>query len=327
MIDTLVYVSDREPGIARVRNGRRFRYTDPDGHKIVCDQELARIAALGLPPAYENVWICPLHNGHIQATGLDAAKRKQYRYHADWTTNQDQAKYELLAAFGRALPKIRRKVDDRLNSRTGASQFDKELACAALIRLIDHTAIRIGGRSKTSQGATTLNTRNVIIERNRIHFRFVAKGGKRVRTSLDDRRLHRILSKIHDLPGKRLFQYVGASGDIHPLDSGDVNNWLKETTGIPELSAKMFRTWHGSVAALSAARPVAQPTIKLVSQAAADRLLNTPAIARKSYIHPAIFEFVTDAGVLAQFDAVPIKRKAGLTAAECRLLQLIDQSG
>jgi DNA topoisomerase I len=323
MVQGLVYVSDKDPGIARKRHRKSFRYIDAKGRIIDCEKELARINGLGVPPAYEEVWICALHNGHIQATGVDAARRKQYRYHPDWTANQDQAKFDGLAEFGLSLPRIRRKVEAVLGDKHRAASFDKELACAALVRLIDQTAIRIGGRSKASQGATTLQNKHVAIERGRMRLRFTAKGGRRVRATLDDRKLQRVIGKIHDLPGKRLFQYIGQDGLVHPLDSGDVNNWLKDVSTMPEVSAKMFRTWHGSVAALEAIRSAKSPTVKLASEAAAETLCNTPAIARKSYVHPAILDLAANAVELAKFRSLPVKRKAGLTTAECRLLALI----
>jgi DNA topoisomerase I len=322
MVQGLVYVSDKDPGIARQRYRKSFRYVDAKGRIIDCETELARINGLGVPPAYEEVWICALHNGHIQATGLDAARRKQYRYHPDWTSNQDEAKFGALAEFGLRLPRIRRRVDLALNDKNLRASFDKNLAAAAVVRLIDQTAIRIGGRSKASQGATTLTVKNVTLSRNKMQLRFTAKGGRRVQATLDDRKLQRILGKIHDLPGKRLFQYIGQDGLIHPLDSGDVNGWLKEISGT-DTSAKMFRTWHGSVAALEAVFSDDQPSIKRACEAAAETLCNTPAIARKSYVHPAIFELITDPDKLAAFRKLPSKRRAGLTAAESRLLQLI----
>jgi DNA topoisomerase I len=323
MVQGLVYVSDKDPGIARQRHRKSFRYVDAKGRIIDCETELARINGLGVPPAYEEVWICALHNGHIQATGLDAARRKQYRYHPDWTANQDQAKFDGLAEFGLRLPRIRRKIETLLGDKRLVASFDKELACAALVRLIDQTAIRIGGRSKASQGATTLQNKHVALERGRMRLRFTAKGGRRVRATLDDRKLQRVLGKIHDLPGKRLFQYIGQDGLVHPLDSGDVNSWLKDVSGLPDVSAKMFRTWHGSVAALEAIRSARSPTVKVACEAAAEILCNTPAISRKSYVHPAILELAGNAEGLAQFRKVPVRRKTGLSTAECRLLALV----
>ncbi len=324
MGNDLSYVSDKLPGIVRRRNGKSFRYLDVEGRVIKCRDELARIQSLGIPPAYEQVWICHSANGHIQATGLDAAGRKQYRYHPDWVASQDQTKFDRLAMFGRALPRIRHRADLILANANTAKTFGKDIACAAIVRLIDQTAIRVGGRSKASQGATTLTNRNIVLDGKRMHLRFTAKGGRRVRATLDDRKLHRILSKIHDLPGKMLFQYVGGDGQIYPLDSGDVNSWLKDVSGQSEVSAKMYRTWHGSVSGLEAALSAKAPTVKQIAEAAAETLCNTPAIARKSYIHPAILDCASDQVRLELFKAQRAKRKSGLTAAEARLLLLLD---
>ena len=168
----------------------------------------------------------------------------------------------------------------------------KDVAIAALVRLIDRTAIRVGGSSRMSKGATTLDIGNVSYGEDLMRLRYRAKGGKRVSCSLRDTRLQRILEQIDDLPGKRLFQYVGSDGEVHPLDSGDVNDWLKAVSGMESLSAKMFRTWHGSVAALDAIVSDENPTIKQACEAAATTLRNTPAICRKSYVHPAVFELI-----------------------------------
>lgn len=286
----LIYVTDSEPGIARIKRGKGFRYLGPDGSAVSAKAELARIASLAVPPAYRDVWICADENGHIQATGLDEANRKQYRYHALWSEARSEAKFDQLYSFGRALPRIRRTVDTILSGAKRDDIFAKEVAIAAVVRLLDHTAIRIGGRSRSSQGATTLMLRNIRYERHQMKLRFTAKGGKQVRCSVSDKRLQRILEKIHDLPGKRLFQYIGTDGAVHPLDSGDVNGWLKSRSKGDHISAKMFRTWHGSVAALEALRKSKKPSIKIACEAASVVLWNTPTIARKSYVHPAVLE-------------------------------------
>ncbi len=291
-IPSLVYSSDEEPGISRVRRGRGFQYFLPDRSPLKCKVELARIKALGIPPAYTDVWICPKANGHIQATGFDAATRKQYRYHDDWRLYRDQQKFDQLAEFATRLPQIRRKVNELLKAERKADVRSKDVAIAALVRLIDRTAIRVGGTSRMSKGATTLDGGNVRYEEDRLRLRYRAKGGKQVSCSLRDTRLQKILEQIDDLPGKRLFQYVGRDGAVHPLDSGDVNDWLKQVSGMESLSAKMFRTWHGSVAALDAIAAEENPTIKQACEAAAATLRNTPAICRKSYVHPAVFDLI-----------------------------------
>jgi len=319
----LIYVSDSEPGIARIKRGKGFRYLDPDGNAISAEADLARINALAVPPAYRDVWICADENGHIQATGLDEANRKQYRYHALWSETRSEAKFDQLYGFGRALPHIRRAVETILNGAKQNNVFAKEVATAAVVRLLDHTAIRIGGRSHSSQGATTLMLRNIRYERNQLKLRFTAKGGKQVRCSVSDKRLQRILEKIHDLPGKRLFQYIGADGAVHPLDSGDVNGWLKTRSKNEYISAKMFRTWHGSVAALEALRKSDKPSIKVACAAASAVLWNTPAIARKSYVHPAVLEIAASKDAAVLLASLTKRRTKGLTASEQRLLALI----
>lgn len=319
----LIYVSDSEPGIARIRQGKGFRYLDPVGKAIRAQAELTRIKSLAVPPAYRNVWICEDPDGHIQATGLDEANRKQYRYHPLWSEARSGAKFDNLYEFGRTLPQVRRGVESILTSAKRGDVFAKEVAIAAVVRLLDHTAMRIGGRSRTSQGATTLMLRNIRYDRDRLKLQYTAKGGKKVRCSVTDKRLQRILEKIHDLPGKRLFQYIGADGEVHPLDSGDVNTWLKERTGVDHISAKMFRTWHGSVAALEALRKAKKPSIRVACEAASCVLWNTPAIARKSYVHPAVLGMATADDVPAAFAALSIKRSKGHVAAEQRLMALI----
>lgn len=322
----LVYVSDSEPGIARVRRGKGFSYLDPSGKTISAKSELVRIKSLAVPPAYRNVWICADENGHIQATGLDDANRKQYRYHPLWSEARSGAKFDKLSDFGIALPQVRRAVESILTGAKRDDVFAKEVAIAAVVRLLDHTAMRIGGRSRTSQGATTLMLRNIRYDRDRLKLQYTAKGGKKVKCSVSDKRLQRILEKIHDLPGKRLFQYIGADGEVHPLDSGDVNAWLKERTGIDHISAKMFRTWHGSVAALEAVRKAKKPSIRIACEAASCVLWNTPAIARKSYVHPAVLDIATAHDAAGTFAALSVRRSKGLVAAEQRLMALINSN-
>lgn len=324
-IPKLVYVSDEEPGISRRRRGKGFQYLLPDRTPLRDSDELERIRKLGLPPAYTDVWICLKGNGHIQATGIDSASRKQYRYHDDWRTFRDRQKFDQLAEFARVLPRIRRKISILLKPGKKSDVFGKDVATAALVRLMDRTAIRIGGNSRTSKGATTLDLRNVKYENGALHLRYRAKGGKRVQCSLRDTRLQKILEMIDDLPGKRLFQYMGFDGEVHPLYSGDINDWLKRVSGREAVSAKMFRTWHGSVAAMEAIRRSQKPTMKIACEAAAEILRNTPAICRKSYVHPAVLGLVEmepeDRAALIQRSNARI---AGLRAAENRFAGLIS---
>lgn len=320
----LIYVSDADPGIARVRRGKGFSYLDSKGRTISAKAELERIKMLAVPPAYRDVWICADANGHIQATGLDEANRKQYRYHVLWSEARSTAKFDSLHSFGAALPRVRRSVESILSGARRSDVFAKDVAIAAVVRLLDHTAMRIGGRSRTSQGATTLMLRNIKYDKDRLKLQYTAKGGKKVRCTVTDKRLQRILEKIHDLPGKRLFQYIGSDGEVHPLDSGDVNGWLKEQTGVDHISAKNFRTWHGSVAALEALRKAKKPSIRIACEAASCVLWNTPAIARKSYVHPAVLDVATSDDPAAIFAALQLRRNKGLVASEQRLMALID---
>lgn len=323
-IPSLVYTSDEQPGISRVRRGRGFQYLLPDKSPLKCSVELARIKKLGVPPAYTDVWICPKANGHIQATGFDAATRKQYRYHDQWRVYRDRQKFDQLAEFATTLPRIRRKVNALLTPGQDGDVLSKDVAIAALVRLIDRTAIRVGGSSRMSKGATTLDIGNVSYDDDILRLRYRAKGGKRVSCSLRDTRLQKILEQIDDLPGKRLFQYVGSDGEVHPLDSGDVNDWLKMVSGMESLSAKIFRTWHGSVAAMDAIASEENPTIKQACEAAAATLRNTPGICRKSYVHPAVFDLIEmEAGerlAMIESDSANI---TGLRVGENRFVGLI----
>jgi DNA topoisomerase-1 len=284
----LVYVSDATPGISRRRCGRGFAYRDPDGRPVPAS-ERARIAALGVPPAYERVWICPLPNGHLQATGFDARGRKQYRYHADWAGWRDAAKYGQLAAFGAALGRLRRRVERDLRAEAG----DLALSLAALTLLLDRAHLRVGGASYAAEnksfGATTLLKRHLRLEDGVVRLDYRAKGGVRVRQTLRDRRLHRILQEIGDLPGRNLFTYVTPLGEPRPVASQHVNAYVAEATGLPGVSAKTFRTWGGTLAAFGAARAAeGRLTVREMARASAEALANTPAISRASYIHPAV---------------------------------------
>ncbi|HEY9091767.1 DNA topoisomerase IB [Parasphingorhabdus sp.] len=300
----------------------------PDGSTLKSAKHLQRIKGLGLPPAYTDVWICTKPNGHIQATGFDSASRKQYHYHDDWTEFRNRQKFERLADFAKCLPRIRRRIDTLMNEAGKSDRFSKEISIAAVVRLIDRTAIRIGGRSKSSQGATTLKMSNVKYEENILRLRYRAKGGKRVQMSLRDTKLQTILEEVHDLPGKRLFQYIGENGDVYPLDSADVNQWLKEVGGMEDISAKMFRTWQGSVAGLDAVFRETEPTIKLACEAASKVLRNTPSICRSSYIHPAVISLIEmqpekrEKKLKAKFERI-----RGLRVAESRLVNLIRHEG
>ncbi|WHO83921.1 DNA topoisomerase IB [Rhizobium leguminosarum] len=319
----LVYVSDTEPGIRRRRKGKGFSYVMPDGTTLADELQRARIGALGLPPAYENVWICLYENGHLQATGFDARGRKQYRYHKEWQSFRSAGKFHQLIEFGRALPRIRRTVLRHLD--TGAEDVNGVLA--ALTTLLDEAHLRVGNqayvRENGTYGATTLLKRHLKIVDGQIELKFRAKGGKRVQRSLKHPRLQKILEEIADLPGRQLFVWKDESGALKPIDSGRLNAYLAEISGIP-ISAKTFRTWAGSLAAFGAARETivggGRPTVKQMSEAAAEALHNTPAISRSSYIHPAIIALASNDHPLIENGSEPLR---GLRAEENRLLDFL----
>lgn len=327
MPSDLVHVSDREPGILRRAHGRGFRYIGPGGSPV-SPEDRERIRRLGIPPAYREVWICADPDGHLQATGIDARGRKQYRYHPDWQSQRSETKFGQLVDFGLALPALRKAVQRDLRQGAGDLAFTR----AALVLLLDRALIRIGDPVYTAQnrsfGATTLLSRHLRIEAGQVSLRFRAKGGKKVQITLRDRRLERTFNEIGDLPGRHLFTYIDAEGSVRRLLSQDVNAWLAATTGAP-VTAKTFRTWGGTLAAFETALgwPSGQRiTLRAMAEAAAERLHNTPAIARKSYIHPAVLalsdcppEGLPD--LLGPADPVP-----GLRASESALLGFLSRS-
>ncbi len=321
----LVYVSDTEPGIRRRRKGKGFSYTLPDGKTLADEIQRARIRALGLPPAYDNVWICIDENGHLQATGFDVRGRKQYRYHKDWQSFRSTGKFHQLIEFGNALPKIRRTVLRHLD--TGAEDVNGVLA--ALTILLDEAHLRVGNQAYVKEndtyGATTLLKRHLKMVDGRIELKFRAKGGKRVQRSLKHPRLQKILEEIADLPGRQLFVWKDEAGALRPIDSGRLNAYLAEISGIA-ISAKTFRTWAGSLAAFGAARSAVsegrRPTVKEMSEAAADALHNTPAISRSSYIHPAIIALSAKDETLEEGGSEPLR---GLRADENRMLDFLTR--
>jgi DNA topoisomerase I len=264
-----------------------------------------------VPPAYRQVWICPLHNGHLQATGLDERKRKQYRYHPLWSEFRAQRKFDQLAAFARTLPRIRRRIARDLEADPGTQRF----ALGALVALIDRLGIRVGNRDyldeNGSYGATTLKRRHMRLLPDRIVLKYKAKGGARVQQTLKNPRLHRVLQEIDDLPGADLFTWLDARGDPHPLRSDTVNDYLGEISGEAIHTAKTFRTWLGTLRAFQTAVAAGEGrlTVKAMATAAAEQLGNTPTIARNSYIHPDVI-------ALAEQDAQTRRDKLAAAAGE-----------
>jgi DNA topoisomerase-1 len=293
----LRFSSDARPGITRRRAGRGFSYRDV-AERLVRDPEvLARIRSLAIPPAWTDVWICPWPNGHVQATGRDRRGRKQYRYHPDWHARRGAAKFDRMLAFADALPRLRARCDEDL-ARPG---LPREKVLAAVVRLLELTLIRVGNdeyaRLNRSFGLTTLRDRHARIEGAAIRFRFRGKSGLTHEVGLRDRRLARVVRHCQDLPGQELFQYVDDEGDVRDIASDDVNAYIRECTG-GDFTAKDFRTWAGTVLAYRALRAL-QPgdderdsrrNVVEAIRRTADHLGNTPAVARGSYVHPAILE-------------------------------------
>ncbi len=319
----LTYYPDDRPGITRHRHGRGFTYRAADGTTIA-DAGLRKwLKSLAVPPAYENVWITPKRNGHLLATGHDVRARKQYRYHPDWRAWRETTKFSHLADFGAALPRIRRRIAADLNGEAG----ERDFAVAAMLTLIDRTAIRVGtpeyADENGSFGATTLRGRHLRMTDGVLTLRYTAKGGQKVRTRLTDRKLARVLSALHDLPGATLASWTDDEGNAHAVTSEEVNARLAEIGGAG-MTAKTFRTWAGSTAAMEAAlRSDGAPTIKALSEAAASRLHNTPTIARNSYIHPAVIA-LSEADTMARHAlGHDLPEVRGLRTAERALLRLI----
>jgi DNA topoisomerase-1 len=290
----LVFSSDRTPGIRRLRRGGGFIYEHPSGKRVSEASHLARIRSLAIPPAYEAVWICTSPRGHLQATGRDARGRKQYRYHARWRSQRDAQKFDHILEFGRALPRIRRRVAQDLRK----SGLPRDRVLATIVRLLDKTLVRVGNeeyaRANRSFGLTTLRNRHVSVTGNTLHLEFRGKSGILHRISVNDPALARLVRRCVDIPGQELFQWIDAEGGRHRIDSTDVNEYLREAAG-DSFTAKDFRTGHATVAALEALRQlpignereVKRQLKKVVCQIAA-RLGNTPTICRKCYIHPEV---------------------------------------
>lgn len=325
----LVYVTDKKPGISRKKRGKTFTYIL--NNKLVKDEDqLERIKKLAIPPAWESVWICSLPHGHLQATGLDALKRKQYRYHQLWTQIRNQTKYFRLYEFGRALPQIR----NRLRKDLAKPGLPKEKVLALVVKLMELTNIRIGNNAYEklygSFGLTTLKDRHVKINGNKIEFFFKGKKGISHRINIRSKRFARLVKQCRDIPGKDLFQYIDETGNHHAIDSGSVNNYIKEISG-KDFTAKDFRTWAGSTLALLAFKELGdasttkevQKKIVLALNGVSELLGNTRTVCKKYYVHPSIlklYENNTLSGYLSKLES--LKASKSLMAEE-HLLTLI----
>jgi DNA topoisomerase I len=330
----LRYVTDELPGIRRRRAGRGFTYLDEDGRRVTEPETLGRIRSLAIPPAWTDVWICAVATGHLQATGRDARGRKQYRYHDRWRTIRDETKFERLLDFGMALTPIRRRIERDL----AEDGLRRETVLATVVRLMDVAFARVGNleyaRDNRSFGLTTLRNRHVEVDGRQVRFEFTGKGGKAHAFDVEDHRLARIVRRCRDLPGQELFQYVEEDGQRRSIGSADVNDYVRETAG-GEFTAKDFRTWAGTVVAaktLAAAGPPrskrqATQNVNRAMAVVGESLGNTPAIARASYVHPAVIEAYLEGTLRASWER-PLPRRpprgAGrLRADELRVLRLL----
>ena len=292
----LRHSSDAEPGITRKRIGRYWAYFDPKGNRITDRDEIDRLNAIGLPPAYTNAWFCTDPHGHLQATGLDARGRKQYRYHPEFRAQAEASKFAGLAEFGKALPKIRRKVDKDLKQRA----LNRDKVVAAVIRLLDEDYLRVGNeeyaKANKSYGATTLLSRQVKDDGRKVRMRFKGKSGIEQEVTITDRTLRRIVRQLQELPGQGLFQYVNGDGKPHPITSTEVNDYIREASG-GDFTAKHFRTWGATVLAFEQMLDKAEDgriSVKTMIEPVAEALGNTVAMSRRAYVHPALIEAVKD---------------------------------
>jgi DNA topoisomerase I len=333
----LRYISDSRPGITRVRARPGFGYSHPDGSKVSDEETLTRIRKLAIPPAYENVWICPDPNGHLQAVGRDARGRKQYRYHPRWREVRDEGKYGKMLLFGKALPRIRAQVQKDLARHS----MPREKVLAVIICLLETTLMRVGNeeyaKTNKSYGLTTLRNRHVKLEGgSRICFDFRGKHGAEHHVDLRDKRLASIVRRCQELPGQELFQYLDDNGTPHAVGSEDVNEYLRAIAGA-EITAKDFRTWAATNLAALALRELetfdsqtkAKRNVMQAVEAVSKMLGNTPAICRKCYIHPAVFDGYLDGSLLQALkrraDAKLANPRAGLKAEEAAVMGFLSR--
>ena len=331
---SLVYQLDSEPGIRRLRRGKRFDYVRHDGSQVRDRTTLERIRALMIPPAWSDVWISAKADGHLQATGRDVRGRKQYRYHERWTACRDEAKYSSLTDFARALPSLRKRVEADLRKRG----LSRERVLATIVWLLDNTMTRVGNkeyaRDNKSFGLTTLRDRHVKVEGPKLRIAFKGKSGREWQLKITDRRVARIVKGVQDIPGQHLFQYVDEAGDRRAIQSQDVNNYIREVGGVA-FTSKHFRTWGGTVlaATLLAEREApesssaAAKALNAVIDNVAARLNNTRAVCRKCYVHPAVGEAFAN-GALAEEIAVVRRRNrraiGGLSREETIVLHWLE---
>lgn len=331
----LRYTSDTAPGITRKPAGKHFRYIGFDGKPIRDVNELERIKKIGIPPAWTNVWICPTDRGHILATGRDAKGRKQYRYHPRWREVRDETKYDKLFIFGETLPRIRERVAQDLE----CSGLPYEKVIATIIRLLDTTLIRVGNEEYVhengSYGLTTMLNQHVEVCKSKIHFHFKGKSGKEHNIDIRDRQLAKIVKRCQALPGQELFQYVDETKELRSVESNDVNDYLRQTSG-QDFTAKDFRTWGGTVTASIALENLGafssetqgKKNVLDAIKSTAKRLGNTPAICRKCYVHPGVIDAYLDGSLLNFFRLYQENTKKpsreGLSPEESKVLAFLE---
>ena len=283
----LTFIDTSQDGITRRLVRGKWAYFTPGGERITCRDEIDRLNRIALPPAYRDCWFSPRPDAHLLAFGFDARGRKQYRYHPDWRDESEARKFELCAPFGCALPRLRARVADDIEGRG----LPRERAIASVVSLLDTGAIRVGNeayaKANKSFGATTLRTRHARLERGRLQLKFRGKSGKLHVIDCDSPGLIRCVRRMQDLPGQHLFQYLDDDGEPVPVTSGDVNAYLRETMG-EDFTARNFRTWTASALAFGLLLEEPRPSLGAVLDTVSQHLGNTPAIARKSYIHPAV---------------------------------------
>lgn len=323
----LRYVRGEGPGIIRIKVGKGFRFVGPDGKSVNDQSELRRIRSLVIPPAWTQVWICPLSNGHVQAVGRDARGRKQYRYHPLYRHVRDQTKFGRMLAFGAALLQIRKRVEEDLK----LPGLPKNKVVATVVKLLESTCIRVGNdeyaRENSSYGLTTLRDKHVEVSGGKIRFKFRGKSGQEHDVELEDPRLARIVKQCRDIPGYELFQYHDEEGNTWRIDSADVNEYLREITG-EDFTAKDFRTWGGTGHAVLAFEQLGAPhtateakqNIVTVVKDVARKLGNRPATCRKYYVHPAVIEAYVDGSLFETMKSI-----RGFCPRESCILELVGR--
>ncbi|MBA2762703.1 MAG: DNA topoisomerase IB [Segetibacter sp.] len=332
----LVYVSDTSPGIIRKKAGDKFEYYY-DGEKITDAEELLRIKHLVIPPAWENVWICKKENGHLQVTGFDVKNRKQYRYHPDWNKVRSHTKFYRLLDFGKALPDIRSQL--RKDLALPGLQQNKVLA--AVVSLMERTSIRVGNsmyeKLYGSFGLTTLKDKHVDVKGGSVKFSFKGKKGVMHDITLKNKKLSAIVQQCRDIPGKELFQYIDDNGERRSIDSGMVNEYIRNISGA-EFTAKDFRTWAGTVQAFLALKEVGcceteketKRRIVEVLDTVSGHLGNTRTVCKKYYVHPLILNLYETRGITKYLDdldnAETSKDENSLTTEEVIVMKMLENS-